>query len=58
MATPLMRAITNLDADRVRITLSTPALQQINKESGDIRGTNVLLRFELATGGGAYVTAA
>jgi predicted phage tail protein len=51
---PLIRSISNLDADRVRITLSTPQLTNIDLESGDVDGFTVWYAVHIAHGGGGY----
>ena len=47
-ANPLTRAIINTDADRCRITVSTPALSNTDTSSGDIEGNEVEYRIECA----------
>ena len=45
-----VRTIINPDVDRMRITVSVPTLQIINKKNGDISGTTVQFRVELQYG--------
>jgi predicted phage tail protein len=51
----LTRAISNLDVDRVRITLSTPQLTNINLTSGEVDGFTVPYSVHITNGGGPAV---
>jgi hypothetical protein len=54
---PIVRNVNNPDVDRVRVTVSVPALQKTNRDSGDTKGTSV--KFEVfieSSGGGGYRT--
>jgi predicted phage tail protein len=51
---PLVRHVSNTDTDRLRITVSTPTLQHVDKDSGDINGTTVKYRIECQNDGGGY----
>jgi predicted phage tail protein len=51
---PLIRGIANLDADRVRVTVSVPQLTNLNTKSGDIDGSHVEYDILLAPYGGGY----
>lgn len=42
-----VRSVVNGDVDRVRITLSVPQLQVMNKKTGDIAGTSVSWRVDV-----------
>lgn len=53
-ATPILRTITALDADRCRVTVSVPALSNTNTKTGDIDGNSVQYRIEVAPFGKAF----
>jgi hypothetical protein len=50
-ATPLLRSITALDADRARVTVSVPGLSNTNTKTGEIDGNQVQYRIEVAPNG-------
>lgn len=52
---PLTRAIANTDVDRVRITLSTPQLTNIDLTSGEVDGFTVPYSVHITNGGGPPV---
>lgn len=52
---PIVRNIGNTDVDRLRITVSVPSLQKIDKKTGNISGTSVQFRIEIQNNGGGYV---
>jgi predicted phage tail protein len=52
---PLTRGISNLDVDRVRITLSTPQLTNIDLTSGDVDGFTVPYSVHITNAGGPPV---
>ena len=52
-ATPVTRTINDTTVDRVRITLTIPALQKI-QDDGDIRGHKVKIRIVIAYDGGGF----
>lgn len=54
-ATPVVRTITDSDVDRVRVTLSIPALQII-EDDGDIVGNEVQIQLQVQYNGGGYTT--
>jgi len=54
-ATPVVRSITNTAVNAARVTITVPALQQI-QDNGDINGTNVQLRIAVQYNGGGYTT--
>lgn len=54
-ATPVVRSITDINVDAVRVTITVPALQQFTDE-GDINGTSVQLRIAVQYNGGGYTT--
>ena len=56
-AAPVVRTISNSDIDRVRITISIPALQQF-LDNGDIVGTSVDLAIQVQYNSGGYNTVA
>lgn len=53
---PVTRTVSNPDVDAVRITLSVPVLQRIQKD-GDIKGSSIDLRIEVSYNGAGFVTA-
>jgi predicted phage tail protein len=50
---PVTRTITDTDVDRVRLTISIPALQ-IFTDNGDITGHSVEIRFQVQYNGGGF----
>jgi len=52
---PVTRSITDVDVDRVRITLTFPSLQWF-QDDGDIRGTSVQYQIQVSYNGGAFQT--
>jgi len=54
-ATPVIRSITDVNVDAVRVTISVPALQRFT-DQGDIVGTSVQLRIAVQYNGGGYTT--
>jgi len=52
-ATPITRTITDSDIDRVRVTISVPALQKVTSK-GDIVGHSVALKIQIQYNGGGY----
>lgn len=52
---PVIRTITNENVDRVKVTLSWPALQ-IYQDDGDIEGLKVEYKISISYNGGAYIT--
>ncbi len=54
-ATPVVRTISNLDADAVRVTLSVPALTYQNISNGDLSGYSVQIAIDIQPDGGSYV---
>lgn len=50
------RNILNTDTDRVRVTVSVPTLQHIDKETGDISGSSVSFRIQCDNNGGGFKT--
>ena len=53
---PVVRSITDVDVDAVRVTIGIPSLQQINSTSGDTIGANVQLQIAVQYQGGGYTT--
>jgi predicted phage tail protein len=51
---PIERAITDTDADAVRVTVSVPQLFSQNTQNGDTGGTSALFRLEAKLGSGAW----
>lgn len=54
-AVPITRSITDDDVDEVRVTVTIPQLQEIEKD-GDIDGSEVRLRIQIAEDGSAFRT--
>lgn len=54
-ATPVVRSISNPNANAVRVTVSVPQLSLQNAENGDLGGTSVAIAIDVQTGGGGYV---
>ena len=54
---PVVRTISNSEVDRVRITVSVPALQ-VFQDNGDIVGTSVDIRIQVQYNSGGYNTVA
>ena len=52
--TPYARAVTNLELSAVRVRLSTPQFQQVDPNTGDVKGYRVDYQIEIATDDGAY----
>lgn len=52
-ATPIIRSVTNNDADAVIVTVQMPGLSE-QKENGDMVGAQVGVRIDVRTGGGAW----
>lgn len=51
---PVERAITDTDADAVRVTVSVPQLYQQNPQNGDTGSSSALFRLEAKLGDGAW----
>jgi predicted phage tail protein len=54
-ATPVVRTITDIDVNRVRVTIQLPALQII-EDDGDIIGHDVQIQLQVQYNGGGYTT--
>ena len=54
-AAPVVRSISNPNANALRVTVSVPQLTSQNIENGDLSGTSVALAIDLQTAGGGYV---
>lgn len=54
-ATPVVRTITNASANKVRVTLSFPALSETDTSNGDIKGVSVEYWIDVQSNGGGYV---
>ena len=53
---PIVRTLTDANADALVIRLAVPALQVIDEEKGDVRGTSVRFRINLSVDGGIEYT--
>jgi predicted phage tail protein len=54
-AAPLVRTITDPNANAVRVTLSLPAIYYTNTKNGDVTGASVVIAIDVQTNGGGYV---
>ncbi|WP_176451964.1 host specificity protein J [Rhodoferax sp. TH121] len=54
-AAPVVRSISNANANAVRVTVSVPQLSQSNTANGDLGGTSVSIAIDVQTAGGGYV---
>jgi predicted phage tail protein len=54
-ATPIVRSISAPGINRVRVTLSVPALGKTNTSNGDMSGTEVTCNIAIQNNGGGYV---
>ena len=54
-AAPVVRSISNANANAVRVTVSVPQLSQSNTSNGDLGGTSVSIAIDVQTAGGGYV---
>jgi predicted phage tail protein len=52
--TPLVRTVLDGNTDRVRVTVSVPALQLVDKENGNIYGTTVQFDIHVQSNGGGF----
>lgn len=55
VAAPVVRSISNPNANAVRVTVSVPQLTEQNVTNGDLTGASAVLSVELQTAGGGYV---
>lgn len=54
-ATPVTRSLTNVEADRVRVTISLPALYYQDAESGNLLNQTATLKLSISDNGGPFV---
>lgn len=54
-AAPVVRSISNVNANAVRVTISVPKLTEQNTSNGDLGGTSVSIAIDVQTAGGGYV---
>jgi predicted phage tail protein len=54
-ATPVVRSISDANANAVRVTISVPQLTFQNAENGDLGGTAVSLAIDVQSNGGGFV---
>jgi len=52
-ATPVIRTITDVDVDRVRVTLQLPSLQRFT-DKGDVLGSSVQIKISVQYNGGGF----
>jgi hypothetical protein len=52
---PVTRSILDGNTDRCRLTVSVPALQNVNTKTGDVAGSSVIFDIHLQSNGGGYV---
>ena len=55
LATPVVKTITDVNVNAVRLTISVPLLQKV-LDNGDIEGTSLSLAIEVRYFGGSYTT--
>ncbi|XKE45762.1 phage tail protein [Halomonas organivorans] len=55
--TPIVRSVTNLSADAVRVTVQLPALSKQNKSNGDLLGSSVSVAIDVRPDGGSWAEA-
>jgi len=53
-AFPVVKTITDIQVDAVRVTISIPSLQRIDQDTGDTLGTSVSLKISVQYAGGGY----
>lgn len=53
-STPVVRTISALETDAVRVTVSFPQMTDVNVTNGDTRGTSVELKIEVQPNAGVY----
>lgn len=53
-ATPIVRTITDANVNRVRFTISIPALTEQNTTNGDLNGSQVQIAFDVKPNGGSW----
>jgi predicted phage tail protein len=51
---PLVRSITDVDVDAVRVTIAIPALQRIDPNTGNTNGASVQLKIAVQYAGGGF----
>lgn len=51
---PIVRSITDVDVDAVRVTIAIPALQAISSSTGDTNGASVELKIAVQYNGGGF----
>jgi predicted phage tail protein len=56
LSTPVVKTITDINVNAVRLTISVPLLQNV-QDNGDIVGTSLSLAIEVRYFGGSYTTA-
>ncbi len=52
--TPVVRTISDLDTDSVRVTMSIPQLTKVNTTTGDTSGTSVQIKISVQPDAGSY----
>ena len=55
VTTPLVRSISTVATDQVRVTISLPQLSQTNITNGDIAGASVEFAIDIQSNGGGYL---
>lgn len=53
-AFPIVKTITDIQVDAVRVTITIPSLQRIDQATGDTLGTSVTLKVSVQYDGGGY----
>lgn len=52
--TPVVRSISNSNANAIRVTVGVPNLTEVDDETGDINGTSVKIGIDLQNNGGGF----
>ncbi len=54
-SSPLVRTITDPNANAVRVTVNLPAIYYTNTKNGDVTGSSVVVAVDIQTNGGGFV---
>jgi predicted phage tail protein len=54
-ATPVVRTVTDVDVDTVRVTIAVPQLTQLDTATGDLKGTSIEYAIDVQSDGGGWV---
>ncbi len=53
--TPVVKSVTNANADAIRLTVRIPALSFQNPDNGDLQGSELMLAIDVMRNGGGFV---